>query len=244
MDGPIAGGDEVPAVARQARGNFLVQASKARLFPTCWTKESGGLETGPAKPGVWSVQALILDLIGTVMENLERWAAGRRVLPCALASALLLLASLGCGSNNGRGVPCDGAPVAGTVSLWTECEADGRASRPLEFYLTNDSSETVWYLDHCSESVPWLARSEGDGTWTPLVPDDYWPALDCEHVEFLEPGESLALLVPVEGLQQDGTHRVEQQVARGCVDVHDPRHWASGCETISLVVSEEFELWR
>ena len=63
-------------------------------------------------------------------------------------------------------------------------------------------------------------------------------------MEALEPGESLALLVPVADVEQDGTHRLEQQVARGCVDVHDPRHWASACESISLLVSEEFELWR
>lgn len=167
-----------------------------------------------------------------------------RALSCAGSAASLLLLSLGCGSNNGVGAFCDGAPLSEALSFWTECEPGGLADQPLEFYLTNDSSETIWYLEQCGESVPWLARRESDGSWTPLVPEDYWPALDCEQVEALEPGESLALLVPVGDVEQDGTHRLEQQVARGCVDAGAPRHWASACESISLLVSEEFELWR
>ena len=164
-------------------------------------------------------------------------ASARRLLA---ALAALPLAGLLCACTWNDGSGCTGAPVPGVASLWLDCEEAPLDGPPLSLALTNDSGETLWTYHHCEEAVPWPARREADGTWTALLPPAFSLPLACEHVEVLEPGESLELSLPVTSLA--GTYRAETVVGWACGDLHDPRFLPGTCERTELVVSAPVEL--
>ena len=112
-------------------------------------------------------------------------------LPLALILGLVL-GAMACTSNDGVGPACGGAPTPGAVSFWSDCDPSARVGEPLSFSLSNHSAETVWFHHHCTQQVPWLARLDAEGTWQAALPPDCSLAVECEHVEHLEPGETLA----------------------------------------------------
>lgn len=147
--------------------------------------------------------------------------------------------SLGC---NGPTQPgCDGGPVAGEVSLWSECASHALAgSVPLT--LTNGTAETVWFYHECGDEVPWPDVLEADGTWTRLLPGTFFLPTGCEHVMELAPGESMELAMSTQHAPGAGTYRGELAVAYGCTAVHHPTHVPHRCARVEFVVSAPFVL--
>lgn len=169
-----------------------------------------------------------------------------RLLPATrrrlAALAALPLAGLLAACSWNDGIGCTGTFEPGAASLWLACERAPLGGPPLDLVLTNDTAEPLWTYHHCGGSVPWAARREAGGAWTPLLPPGFSLPLACEHVEVLPPGQSLELSLPTAGLGRPGDYRAETVIGWACGDLHDPRFLPSSCERTELLTSRPVEL--
>lgn len=162
------------------------------------------------------------------------------LLAC-LGAGLFVLSLVGC-SDSPVDPTCDAGPVAGALSMWTECGPHSLSSAGIPVVLTNQGAETIWYYHECGDESPWPSKLQDDGTWLRLLPPTFFLSIGCMHVMELAPGETAVFSMSTQRTNGPGTYRAEMLIARGCMDLHEPRHVAHSCEAQDFIVSQAFEL--
>ena len=162
------------------------------------------------------------------------------LLAC-LGAALLACVSLSC-DDSPVAPACDAGPVAGAVSMWTECGPHALSGAGIPVVVTNGSAESIWCYDECGGESPWPSEQQADGTWLRLLPPTFFLSTGCMHVMELAPGETAVFSMSTQHAPGPGIYRAEMLIARGCVDLHEPLHVGHSCERQDFIVTASFEL--